>query len=227
MNTVRVGHGSVRAGFSPFGHPICAPQVGEFSTRDIKEKVETRRVFKQFGVEFFGRVGRANRVARTLVPDRFLDAGDGEGVRGCYRRWSTPATSRLAATSSISSSWLKTAQDALTSSLLWAITTYSIVVARKPLDGLLDKSDTCRASRWRRTRPWPPAPTSNHMLAGDNEGWLRPWGRGTEVWGSAPLRLEMFEQKCESCEESSRVFFKLSRFVGIVGRVEYLPKKIY
>jgi hypothetical protein len=62
INLIRAGHGSVRAGFSPFGHPTRAPRVGKFSTRDIKENVEIRRVFRRFGAGFFGRVDRADRV---------------------------------------------------------------------------------------------------------------------------------------------------------------------
>jgi hypothetical protein len=49
----RAGHGSVRAGFGPFGHPTRDPRVGDFSTRDMKEKVEIRRVFRRFGAGFF------------------------------------------------------------------------------------------------------------------------------------------------------------------------------
>jgi hypothetical protein len=40
----RAGHGSVRAGFRPFGYPTRASRVGEFSTRDTDEKMEIRRV---------------------------------------------------------------------------------------------------------------------------------------------------------------------------------------
>jgi hypothetical protein len=40
----RAGHGSVRAGFCPFGYPTRASQVGEFPTRDSDEKMENRRV---------------------------------------------------------------------------------------------------------------------------------------------------------------------------------------
>jgi hypothetical protein len=58
----RAGHGSVRAGFDLFGHPTRAPRVGEFPTRDMKEKVETWRVFRWFGAGFFGRVGWADHV---------------------------------------------------------------------------------------------------------------------------------------------------------------------
>jgi hypothetical protein len=49
-------------GFCPFGYPTRASRVGEFPTRDMKENVEIRRVFRRFGAGFFGQVGRADHV---------------------------------------------------------------------------------------------------------------------------------------------------------------------
>jgi hypothetical protein len=46
----------VRVGFGPFGHPTRAHRVGKFPTCDMKEKVETRWIFRRFGDGFFGRV---------------------------------------------------------------------------------------------------------------------------------------------------------------------------
>jgi hypothetical protein len=48
--------------FGSFGHPTRAHQVGEFPTRDMKEKVKTRRVLGQFRAGFFGQFGRADQV---------------------------------------------------------------------------------------------------------------------------------------------------------------------
>jgi hypothetical protein len=41
---------------------------------------------------------RWRKQKKNNKPDQFLDAGDDEGARGYYRRRSTPATSRSAAT---------------------------------------------------------------------------------------------------------------------------------
>jgi hypothetical protein len=57
----RAGHGSVRAGFGPFGHPTRDPRVWNFSIRKSQEKMKNRRVFGRLGSGFFGRVGRAGR----------------------------------------------------------------------------------------------------------------------------------------------------------------------
>ena len=63
----RAGHGSVRAGFGPFGHPTHAHRVWEFQTRDNKENVKTRRVFGRFGSGFFGRVSWVSRAGRVFL----------------------------------------------------------------------------------------------------------------------------------------------------------------
>jgi hypothetical protein len=58
---VRARHGSVRAGFGPFGHPTRAPWVFEISTRNSNANVENRRVSggsdRVFLVGFVVRVG--------------------------------------------------------------------------------------------------------------------------------------------------------------------------
>ena len=59
----RDGHGSVWAGFGPFGHPTRAHWVWEFPTCDSKENVETQWVFGQFGSGFL--VGLVELVGRV------------------------------------------------------------------------------------------------------------------------------------------------------------------
>jgi hypothetical protein len=49
----RAGHGSVRAGFSPFGHPTRDLRVLNFSIRKSQEKMKNRRVFGRLGSGFF------------------------------------------------------------------------------------------------------------------------------------------------------------------------------
>jgi hypothetical protein len=59
----RAGHGSVRAGFGPFGHPTRAPRVFEIPTRDSNANVENRRVSGGSARVFFvGLVGLVGRV---------------------------------------------------------------------------------------------------------------------------------------------------------------------
>jgi hypothetical protein len=55
MEASSAGHGSVRAGFGPFGHLTRAHRVWNFPTHSSKGNVKNRRVFRQFG-RVFGRV---------------------------------------------------------------------------------------------------------------------------------------------------------------------------
>jgi hypothetical protein len=58
---IRAGHGSVRAGFGPFGHPTRSPRVFKISTHNIKENVENWQVLgssdRVFLVGLVGLVG--------------------------------------------------------------------------------------------------------------------------------------------------------------------------
>ena len=56
LASTRPGHGSVRAGFRPFGYPTGASQVGKYPTRDSAGKRENWRVSSGSDRVFLGKI---------------------------------------------------------------------------------------------------------------------------------------------------------------------------
>jgi hypothetical protein len=101
---------------------------------------------------------------------------------------------------------------------------------RQPVMGLSVCECGAGARKWVRDRESESESERSRLCGGR---WVRPWGRGTEVWliwGSAARKFEMFKQKWgQACEESSRllgVFLKVVDMSGYIrGGAGTRPRK--